>query len=137
MNSFNSRTREDATHPSYGIAKTKTVSIHAPVRMRQLGVIPFLFGTSFNSRTREDATTMSRSICSNVLVSIHAPVRMRPNTSSFSVLSVVSIHAPVRMRHNPGYFCFYPGGFNSRTREDATCLQTKYPPGKLFQFTHP
>ena len=77
VSSFNSRTREGATF-GLPIKKVPTpVSIHAPVRVRQLPPLVLVLVTSFNSRTREGATTTGDFSNLNRGVSIHAPVRVR------------------------------------------------------------
>ena len=53
---FNSRTREDATTPHRIMNLAFAVSIHAPVRMRLAARVHHKRQSGFNSRTREDAT---------------------------------------------------------------------------------
>ena len=53
---FNSRTREGATLSQKILLMILTVSIHAPVRVRQANADKLYSHMGFNSRTREGAT---------------------------------------------------------------------------------
>ena len=53
---FNSRTREGATQGCLPVTADRPVSIHAPVKVRQVLVFICLRADGFNSRTREGAT---------------------------------------------------------------------------------
>ena len=78
LSSFNSRTRVGATIMTGGFSCCATVSIHAPVWVRQ-EALHILSGdmSSFNSRTRVGATRRSSIFISFLEVSIHAPVWVR------------------------------------------------------------
>ena len=96
---FNPRTREGATAGIELIRRASHVSIHAPVRVRQLGrhagqrqarfnprtregatnkpMQACCAGSCFNPRTREGATGLGKNVIVEENVSIHAPVRVR------------------------------------------------------------
>ena len=75
--SFNSRTREGATSYNSRLGTPYTVSIHAPVKVRQIVQGSFPCRRCFNSRTREGATTRIFPRNQQLPVSIHAPVKVR------------------------------------------------------------
>ena len=117
--SFNSRSREGATSLSEGrlerisvsihapvrerqlcspSAHVLIVSIHAPVRERQLSIAFTNSWSGFNSRSREGATLIKAKLKRVFGVSIHAPVRERRYIYVLFFYDFVSIHAPVRER---------------------------------------
>ena len=80
---FNSRTREGATSSCFFAYSSKYVSIHAPVKVRQLCQIFINFlQNCFNSRTREGATRVLYADFCIWRVSIHAPVKVRPRNAA-------------------------------------------------------
>ena len=95
---FNSRTRKGATEQDQEFMLTYEVSIHAPVRVRQL-------------KNKLSYTTN---------VSIHAPVRVR--LIKFSITSNrISFNSRTREGATNGSAKDHSHpGFNSRTREGAT-----------------
>ena len=99
--SFNSRSREGATHSSiHKSLQPHRVSIHAPVKERptklQAARTSLL---CFNSRSREGATGDFKKPCYQKQVSIHAPVKERHWQSwRYRRRRLVSIHAPVKER---------------------------------------
>ena len=118
---FNSRTRVGATKTDKHPHTNESVSIHAPVWVRQINRQQhfdnqwFQFThpcgcdwrfsglrrsrKSFNSRTRVGATVPDRHGAGLRPVSIHAPVWVRLlEVFGFKLFHVVSIHAPVWVR---------------------------------------
>ena len=80
-------------------AKNLTISIHAPLRERQLQRVCASCLLNFNPRSLTGATFFTLHSHSRFLISIHAPLRERPcKADEIMLAEAISIHAPLRER---------------------------------------
>ena len=140
---FNPRTRKGATMHTPRPGPGRSVSIHAPARVRPDSFMRSRLVACFNPRTRKGATGNAAQMSTGLQfqsthpqgcdrqdvgviglggVSIHAPARVRPLMGLMDDAGVpVSIHAPARVRLTSWSRISRRPGFNPRTRKGATC----------------
>ena len=96
---FNPRTLTGATKLAATSGMRRSISIHAPLRVRHQPEPSAVLVDHFNPRTLTGATVQEKYYYLIYRISIHAPLRVRQTTSRQTKSGYkISIHAPLRVR---------------------------------------